>query len=108
MKRILSIIFCLFIFISFGQQGWAATGAPDVNADSYLLVDFHSGVQLAEKNPDKRIEPASITKLMTAYVIYKELDKKHFTSETWNCENCQARMTQRYAYHHEYLSQGPS
>ncbi len=73
MKRILSIIFCLFI--SFGHQGWAATGAPDVNADSYLLVDFHSGVQLAEKNPDKRIEPASITKLMTAYVIYKELDK---------------------------------
>ncbi len=73
MKRILSIIFCLFIF--FSQQGWAATGAPDINAQSYLLVDFHSGVQLAEKNPDKRIEPASITKLMTAYVIYKELDK---------------------------------
>ena len=73
MKRILSVIFCLFI--SFTHQGWAATGAPEVKADSYLLVDFHSGVQLAEKNPDKRIEPASITKLMTAYVIYKELEK---------------------------------
>lgn len=73
MKRILSVFICLFI--SFTHQGWAATGAPDIKADSYLLVDFHSGVQLAEKNPDKRIEPASITKLMTAYVIYQELEK---------------------------------
>lgn len=72
MKRILSVIF--FLFISFTHQVWAA-GAPEIKADSYLLVDFHSGVQLAEKNPDKRIEPASITKLMTAYVIYKELEK---------------------------------
>ena len=46
---------------------------PDLNASSYLLVDFHSGVELASKNPDKRIEPASITKLMTAYVIYDAL-----------------------------------
>jgi len=73
MKRILSVIFCLFI--SFTHQVWAAAGAPEIKADSYLLVDFHSGVQLAEKNPDKRIEPASITKLMTAYVIYEELEK---------------------------------
>lgn len=77
MKQILSITFCLLVFL--GQQGWAAASAPDINADSYLLVDFHSGVQLAEKNPDKRIEPASITKLMTAYVIYKELDKGSIT-----------------------------
>ncbi len=48
---------------------------PDLDASSYLLVDFHSGVELAAKNPDKRIEPASITKLMTAYVIYDALEK---------------------------------
>lgn len=48
---------------------------PTLNADSYLLVDFYSGTELVSKNPDKRIEPASITKLMTAYVIYKALDK---------------------------------
>ena len=51
----------------------ASVSAPDIKATSYLLVDFHSGVELAEKNSDKQIEPASITKLMTAYVIYKEL-----------------------------------
>ncbi len=79
MKRILFTIFCLFIF--FTQQSWASTEPPGIKADSYLLVDFHSGVQLAEKNADKRIEPASITKLMTAYVIYQELEKNTISLE---------------------------
>ena len=47
---------------------------PDVAANNYLLVDFASGKVLAEKNADEKIEPASITKMMTAYVVYKELD----------------------------------
>ena len=53
--------------------------APVINTNSYLLVDFHSGVELAAKEPDKRIEPASITKLMTAYIIYQELEKGNVT-----------------------------
>ena len=48
---------------------------PDLNANSYLLIDFHSGIELVAKNPDKQIEPASITKLMTAYIIYDALEK---------------------------------
>jgi len=47
---------------------------PDVAAKNYLLIDFASGEVLAEKNADAQIEPASITKMMTAYVIYKEID----------------------------------
>lgn len=47
---------------------------PDVAAKNYLVMDFASGKVLAEKNADEQIEPASITKLMTAYVLYKELD----------------------------------
>ena len=42
---------------------------PSLDADSYFLMDFDSGQVLAEKNPDQRIEPASITKLMTAYLV---------------------------------------
>ncbi len=53
--------------------------APNIAAKSYLLVDFRSGAELAAKNPDKRIEPASITKLMTAYIIYQELAKGNIT-----------------------------
>ncbi len=48
---------------------------PEVAAKNYLLVDFSSGNVLAEKNADAKIEPASITKLMTAYVVYKEMDE---------------------------------
>jgi len=55
--------------------------APVLDAQSYLLVDYISGVELAAKNPSKRIEPASITKLMTAYVLYEELEKGNITLE---------------------------
>ena len=47
---------------------------PQVAAKNYLLIDFNSGRILAEKNSDVQVEPASITKLMTAYVIYNELE----------------------------------
>ena len=69
--------FVSFVLVFFLSNFAWATGisAPEIKASSYLLVDFHSGVELAEKNADKQIEPASITKLMTAYVIYKEISK---------------------------------
>ena len=55
--------------------------APVLDAQSYLLVDYLSGTELAAKNPEKKIEPASITKLMTAYVLYEELKKGNITLE---------------------------
>ena len=49
--------------------------APRVNAKAYLLIDHNSGHVLAESNADKKIEPASLTKLMTAYVVLFEIDR---------------------------------
>jgi len=46
---------------------------PDVNARNYLLVDVLTGKVLAKKNASDRIEPASLTKLMTVYVAAHEL-----------------------------------
>jgi D-alanyl-D-alanine carboxypeptidase (penicillin-binding protein 5/6) len=46
---------------------------PDVSASGYLLIDFHSGKVLAEKAADQSLEPASLTKIMTAYTIFREL-----------------------------------
>ncbi len=54
---------------------------PDVAAKNYLLVDFASGKVLAEKNADVQIEPASITKMMTAYVVYKEMEEDRLSME---------------------------
>ncbi len=47
--------------------------APTIAAKSYILQDFASGRILAELNSEQRLPPASITKLMTAYVVSHEL-----------------------------------
>ncbi len=47
--------------------------APSVGASSYILVDFHSGTDIAERDADARVEPASITKLMTSYLVFAEI-----------------------------------
>jgi D-alanyl-D-alanine carboxypeptidase (penicillin-binding protein 5/6) len=49
--------------------------APAVPARGYILLDFNSGEVLAEKDADERMDPASITKLMTAYAVFSELRK---------------------------------
>lgn len=54
---------------------------PSLKADSYFLLDFDSGRVLAEKNPDKHIEPASITKLMTAYLVDKAIADGDITAD---------------------------
>ena len=53
--------------------------APSVAASSYILMDFNSGRILAEKDPDKHLAPASLTKIMTVYVVFRELKAGHMT-----------------------------
>jgi D-alanyl-D-alanine carboxypeptidase (penicillin-binding protein 5/6) len=55
-----------------------ATG-PALSSRSYLLVDFQSRQILAARNPNERVEPASLTKLMTAYVVFDALRHKRLT-----------------------------
>lgn len=54
---------------------------PDLPAKAYLLQDFYSGRVLAERNADERLEPASLTKVMTAYIVFRELAKGHVKLE---------------------------
>ena len=53
--------------------------APTLGANSYILVDFNSNRVLVEHNVDLQVEPASITKLMTAYAVFSELDEGNIT-----------------------------
>jgi D-alanyl-D-alanine carboxypeptidase (penicillin-binding protein 5/6) len=48
--------------------------APDLGARGYILVDNDSGKLLAAKNENERLDPASITKLMTAYVTFRAMN----------------------------------
>jgi D-alanyl-D-alanine carboxypeptidase (penicillin-binding protein 5/6) len=49
---------------------------PPIAARAWLLVDFASGQTIVAQSPDERVEPASLTKLMTAYVVFDALKKK--------------------------------
>lgn len=51
----------------------SALPAPQVAADSWLLADFSSGWIVASANAEARIEPASLTKLMTGYLVFDAL-----------------------------------
>ena len=71
---VIGFIFAVLFSANSALAAMPVPAPPDVAAKNYLLVDFASGKVLAEKNADERIEPASITKMMTAYVVYKEID----------------------------------
>src|ERR1700734_2951624 len=59
-------------FRSFGAEVPIPT-PPAVDARSYLVVDYHTGKTLAAENAAARMEPASLTKLMTAYIVFQQL-----------------------------------
>src|SRR3954468_22412855 len=48
---------------------------PTLDAKSWLLMDYTTGQVLADSNADARVEPASITKVLTAYIVSSELAK---------------------------------
>ena len=50
--------------------------APNPDVGSYILIDYDSGMVIAAKNPDLVLPPASITKIMTSYLAFTELQNK--------------------------------
>jgi len=67
---------------------------PDIAAPAWVLMDHDSGQVLAERNADKPLPPASLTKLMTAYVLFGKLkagtlkldDRIHISQQAWNAK----------------------
>ena len=54
---------------------------PDLAARQYLLIDLNSNQVLAERDADAQAEPASLTKLMTAYLVFNAIRDKKLTLE---------------------------
>ncbi|HEC05962.1 MAG TPA: D-alanyl-D-alanine carboxypeptidase [Thiolapillus brandeum] len=74
------LIFKAFLILSWlsaalPAQAAPVPAAPKIAATGHLLMDYHSGAILAENNAGKRLEPASLTKIMTAYTVFKELEE---------------------------------
>lgn len=67
---------------------------PQINAESYILLEANTGTILASKNQDKQLQPASLTKLMTLYIASHTLknqqinleDKVHISKKAWQTE----------------------
>ncbi|MDQ8031938.1 MAG: D-alanyl-D-alanine carboxypeptidase family protein [Bordetella sp.] len=59
----------------------SAVPAPTIAAKAWITIDVGSGQLLASSNPDMKVEPASLTKIMTAYVVFNALDEKRITLE---------------------------
>ena len=73
---ILSIFFTLSCFTLNSQATpKIIPKAPAIAAKSYILIDHNSNKILAQNNADEPMAPASITKVMTAYVIFSELEE---------------------------------
>jgi D-alanyl-D-alanine carboxypeptidase (penicillin-binding protein 5/6) len=75
MKKLLALALLLAAFPAFAAAPPAISlpPAPDIAARSYILVDFSSGQTLQQRGGDERMEPASLTKLMTAYLTFAAL-----------------------------------
>ncbi len=100
MKRLTKILIATLVLLN-SSLSWAAPSsvapapsAPILEASSYVLQDNTSGKTIISQNPDQRVEPASLTKMMTVYVVDNEIaagrldpnDKAFISENAWRTE----------------------
>ncbi len=78
-KRVISLVLSLMILLPMTNQ---ASPNFEISAWGAIAVDADTGEVLYEKNPDKLLVPASITKVMTAYIMYQEIEKGNLTKDS--------------------------
>ena len=78
----MKIIFALLLALASVTPSFAQLPtAPEIAARQYILVDMTSQQTLAERDADSHADPASLTKLMTAYIVFGALHDKKLTLE---------------------------
>lgn len=108
-KSLISIVLFVVSAITFSMQATAnpvipvptspsqptyTPGVPKLTATGYILMDINSGRILAEKDADQRLPPASLTKIMTVYIVSGALqngaiklnDKVRISQKAWQTE----------------------
>ena len=72
-------LYSFIVAITLGNLAYASPipPAPNLNVKAYVLMDFDSGMILASSNKDLTLPPASITKMMTAYLAFTELNENN-------------------------------
>lgn len=72
------VLLAMLPLVAQGQQVLIPS-PPQINATSYVLMDPASGRIIMEANSDERLPPASLTKMMTAYIVERELDEERLS-----------------------------
>ena len=88
MQRTLSCVLASLLWltgltatVAQGAEGLQIPAPPAISARAYMLVDHTSGQTLASLNENERLDPASITKLMTAYAVFRSIKSKRIGLE---------------------------
>ncbi len=76
MKSSLTVVVALLsgLFAAVAVASSPVPRPPSISTDAHILIDADTGRVLAEHNADKHLGPASLTKIMTAYVVYSALE----------------------------------
>jgi serine-type D-Ala-D-Ala carboxypeptidase (penicillin-binding protein 5/6) len=80
----LLLLFLLFTFLSKANAEEAESltpSPPTIAASSHILQDYNTGKVLAENNADAKLAPASLTKILTVYVVFEEIKNGHLHLE---------------------------
>ena len=72
----IALFFVIIISISLESYAAPIPKAPNPDVSSYILMDYDSGMIIASKEEHSILPPASITKIMTAYIAFTELKNK--------------------------------
>ena len=79
-KLLKTVLIIPFIFSTYAEEPrFYIPEAPSIAAKAYVLMDHNSGIILAAKNENEKRSPASLTKLMTSYVVFKRLKEEFIT-----------------------------
>ncbi|MDP7591508.1 MAG: serine hydrolase [Litorilituus sp.] len=76
-----TLVGSVLAFSSLSQAVTIIPDAPKINAKGYILVDYTTGKVIAEGNADMQLAPASLTKMMTSYIIGKELESGNISND---------------------------
>ena len=79
-KLLKTLLIIPFIFSAYAEEPrFYIPEAPSIAAKAYVLMDHNSGIILAANNENEKRAPASLTKLMTSYVVFKRLKEEFIT-----------------------------
>lgn len=79
--RVITLATTSFLLVTLSARAEEAPAPPQIEAKSWILLDYNSGKVLTESHADDRLDPASLTKMMASYVVGQALKAKKITSD---------------------------